>query len=68
MQGSGGLAFTPSSSIPFWQPDRADGTGVTLDSASSVGLIQAGGGGLEQVRDCFSAASRSTENPAFPAL
>lgn len=65
MQGSGGLAFTPSSSIPSGQPDGTGGAGVALNSASRVGLIQVGGGGLEQVRDCFSAASRSTGNPAF---
>lgn len=66
VQGSGGLAFTPSASIPSWQPDWGGGAGVALNPAGSVGLIQVGAGGSEQVRDCFSAASRSTGNPAFP--
>lgn len=39
---------------------------MALNPARNVGLIQVGGGGLEQIRDCFSAASRSTGNPAFP--
>lgn len=51
MQWSRGLAFRPSASIPSWQPNRSGGAGLALNSASSVGLIQVGGGGLEQMRD-----------------
>ena len=50
----------------LWQQGGTSDVRVALKPASGVGLIWVGDEVLEQISDCFSAADRSTGNPAFP--